>query len=348
MSGAVELLAEPTAVQRWIVGNGLPDVTPGQMVSMDDLSASVGWAASNRLTGLLSAAAAQLHPEVPDDIAEAHLTALRQGLAVEAESCRAVTTLRAVGIKPVAFKGVASAHQDHADPGNRTFYDVDLLVARESFGAAAEHLAASGWTRIESRLGPKWEARYGRAAQLVAPGGVEVDLHAAIAAGYFGVRLDHDRLRGATETFQLGGVEMTCFDADARLLTSCYALVLSRGGSVRLVRDIAQQVLVSGASWEHSGQLAGEGDVVVAAALDVVARWVDLPDDACAWARTVSSSATPRQRRGLRLAASGHERGWRGDMAGALLALGTLDRIRYASSVAAHRSRSALRRDGHG
>jgi hypothetical protein len=344
VNSALQPLGTPTAARRWIVGNGLPGVVPEAEVSIEELSASLGWAAKNRLIGLLFAAAGGVGEEVPGDIAEVCLTTLRQGLAVEVEACRAVATLTAAGLGPIVFKGVASAHLDYPAPGNRTFYDVDLLVEREAFGAAAEHLATCGWTRIESPLGPKWEARFGRSAQFLAPSGVEVDLHAALAAGYFGVRLDYRRLRQATETFQLGGVEAITFDADARLLTSCYALVLSRGGSVRLVRDVAQQVLGSGASWKRAGLLAGEGNVVIAAALNVVDRWVGLTAEALEWARNVLSSATPSQRRGLSLAADAHARRWRGDVAGELLGLGVPDRIRYASGVGEHRMRSAIRR----
>ena len=173
--------------------------------------------------------------------------------------------------------------------------------------------------------------------QFVSPAGIELDLHATLGSGYFGTRLDHDQLFEQTVTFELGGVSMRAFDADARLLASAYALVLSRGGHLRLLRDVAQQLVVSGSSYRNAALLAGEGDVVIAEALDRVDQAIELPADTRRW-----MAARPRsraQKRGLALARRGHDDGWRSDALGDLLGLGLADRARYALGVVRSRLR---------
>ncbi len=101
---------------------------------------------------------------------------------------------------------------------------------------------------------------------------LESHRHAPLATGYFGEILDHDALRddarteAGTSTVHLAGVDHRCFGPAGRLLISSYAIVLSRGPGIRLVRDLAQQLLVTGADWQHAARLAGDGESVLAAA----------------------------------------------------------------------------------
>jgi hypothetical protein len=76
---------------------------------------------------------------------------------------------------------------DSPDPPLRTVGDVDLLVRRRQFGAALDVLAAAGHRRVELAPARWWERRYGRAATLKGAAGMEIDVHASIAVGYFGV-----------------------------------------------------------------------------------------------------------------------------------------------------------------
>lgn len=333
--------SSPTLLLRSIVGCGLPGVAAPPIDSGDDLVTLLPWAAEHRLVGLLYEAALLAGQRV-DEIDRAHLAILRQVLAVEAEAGRAIEVLRNAGTEPVVFKGVAAAHLDFENPGNRSFYDVDVLLARVDFGVALDALEAAGWRRLESRLGRRWEQRFARATTFISDDGVELDVHAMVAAGYFGVQLDEGALREQTVGFDLGGVTMTAFDVDARLLTSCFAVVLSRGGSLRLVRDVAQQVLVSCADWERAGTLSGEGNVVVARAFEAVNPWIELPEEAMAWAGRVAASASRRQLRGLAFADRAQQSGWRDDAIGELMGLGPVDRLAYAVAVGRSRLRRSL------
>ena len=108
--------------------------------------------------------------------------------------------------------------------------------------------------------------------------------------------------------------------------------MLSRGGNLRLLRDVAQQIHVSQASSERAAVLAGEGDVIIAAALQIVDRVIGISPEARRWARSIPLSRA--QRRGLALARRAHDHGWRFDAIGEMLGLGTADRTRYALGVA--------------
>ncbi len=322
-----------------VVNHGLPGWKGDSgSAATEQLAELASWAAEHRLTGLLYECMVAADLDVPPIVAELHLGTLRQAVSVEVEACRAIGVLRRSGLEPIVFKGVAAAHLDYADPAQRTFYDVDIIVARAEFASAMGALDAGGWSHVESPLGATWERRFARAAQFISPSGIEVDLHASLAAGFFGVRLDHDRLWAATETFDLGGVAITAMHRDARLLSSCCALVLSRGGNLRLVRDVAQQIMVSGASWEGAAEIGGDSNVVIAAALDLVGDWIELPADAATWARTIT--ARPMQRVGLRLARRAETAGWRSDAVGEVLGLANRERVAYVGGWLVNRSRS--------
>ena len=329
------------AAQRFVVAHGLPTDTP--VVSAPDLVELLAWAAEHRLVGLVYEAARSPGPDVPNAITDAHIAMLRHGIGVEVAACRAVRVLRMAGVDAVVFKGVAAAHLDYPDPALRNFYDVDLLVSRVQLPVAGRCLERAGWSRVESKLGRGWEERFARAVQFVSPDGIELDLHAALAPGYFGVRLDHQRLLSSTEAFELGGVAMNGFSVDARLLVSSYALVLSRGGHVRLLRDVAQQLFVSQASPQRAAELAGDGDVILAAALQIVNRVIGLPPGVRSWMSSIPVDAA--QRRGFALARRAHDDGWRFDAIGEMLALGAADRTRYVLGVASSRFTSR-RSDG--
>lgn len=334
-------IVPPSAIERWIVGFGLvPDARP-PVVDADELVRLLPWAQEHRVTGLLWAAAQSLG-QVPEAIVHAHVATLRQALAVEAEACRALDVLQTQHIDSVVLKGVASAHVDYDDPSDRTFYDVDILVGREDLAAAAAALGDAGWTHVPSALGTQWEARFARAVQLVSPNHVEIDLHAAVGAGYFSTRLDLDAMWSSLHTFELGGRTLRCFDRDSRLVTSCFALVLTRGGSLRLVRDVAQQALASGSSFERAAVLAGDGDVVVAGAVDMVHEWIPLPAEVVEWAQSVRSSRV--QRAGMALARRAQTQGWRADAFGELLGLGPRRAAAFFGLIVSHRLRSAARR----
>jgi hypothetical protein len=95
----------------------------------------------------------------------------------------------------------------------------------------------------------------------------------------------------------------------ARLLASCYAVVLSRGIRHRLRRDVVLQVRGAPGRWQVAADLAArfDGEAVVAGGLLTAAEGTGavLPDEALAWARSVRPSA--RAARALAFAEAGEE-----------------------------------------
>jgi hypothetical protein len=326
-------------------------------VGTAELGELTAWAETERLDGLLWSALTTGRIRTPnadgrhgEAVARAaHLAGLRSSLAAEATGVAAVEVLTQAGIEPVVFKGVANAHLDYDRPEHRTFFDADLLVSRAEFADAVEVLVAAGFTRATPPLRERWERRFARAIELRSPDGVELDLHASLATGYFGEILDHDALRddarteARTSTVHLAGVDHRCFGPAGRLLISSYAIVLSRGPGIRLVRDLAQQLLVTGADWQHAARLAGDGESVLATALLETAERLGIRHDAIEWARAVTPS--PAAARALAYAGDAHQQGWSADARSTMLALGPIERIRFLGGVVLP-SRANLRARG--
>jgi hypothetical protein len=363
------MTAQLTLAQRTVLLSGVPiearlgersdgppqpsDEAAAVTVTLDEFRSLIGWAQAERLCGLLwrahqagelsivAGASPASVAGVEAALREAVVAALQSSLAAEATGLCAVGALRSAGIEALLFKGLATAHLDYSDPAERTFFDADVLVARRDLPAAVAQLARAGFSRAPSRLRPSWERRFARAVELRNRSGVELDLHAALATGYFGQRLDHDLVRTDRATVDLGGVECHAFGSTARLLISCYAIVLSRGPALRLYGDLARQLLVVGADWRTAARWAGDGDCVVAEALRRVGAVLDIEHEALDWATTVVPSE--RAQRALDLAVIAEAAGWSADARSTLLALGAKDRARFALGVAELRLRRSRR-----
>lgn len=343
-----------TPVQQLVLEAGLPGSTPRRdrapTVRDDSLPELIEWAVDERLTGLLSHAIEEGALAVEsDDLAnqahDAHHSVLRTALAAESAAVRTVALLADLGIEAYAFKGVANAHLDYPDPSWRTFFDTDLHVVRSQFGDAIDALLDAGYTRTSLRLGARWERRFARACELRAPSGVEVDLHAEVATGYFGVVLDYKSLRADAEPIVLADQNVFAFSLPARALISCYSIALARGPGLRLQRDLAQQLLALSDRWREVVDLAGhEGAVVVAQSFGAVASMyplVSFEPDALAWASTVRP--TTNGRRALALAEDARSVGWSADARSMALALGPVEMARFGGGIAVGRLRRKRR-----
>jgi hypothetical protein len=333
-----------TDAQRTVLATGLPGLDlPAVPVTPAELLALTGWASGERLDGLLwqavsagdlllddgDPASAQAAREA---VMGANVNGLRISLAAEATALDAIGVLRAAGVEPYLFKGLATSHLDHPDPAWRTFFDADLVVPRPAFLHAIDALLAAGYAREVPALRRYFDARYARAVVLRAPSGIEVDLHAAVAEGYFGIKLDHARLRQHPATVSLGGEVCSAFSPAARLVCSCYAIVLSRGPGLRLRRDLAQQLSTGGeeallAACEIVGE---EGTPVIAEALRRMLDVIAIPG-VDGWLPDVTP--TRRGTKALRYAELAKTKGWSADGRSALLALWPLDKVRFMWAV---------------
>ena len=92
----------------------------------------------------------------------------------------------------------------------------------------------------------------------MSPDGVEIDLHAAVADGAFGITLNHDELRQGSEEIEVAGRRCRVLSPAGRLVATSAALVLTRGPNLRLARDIAQMTAGGGTDVEASATPRGQ------------------------------------------------------------------------------------------
>lgn len=275
-----------------IAGSGLGP-PPAQPLMIDDVVGGeiLSWCATDRTEGLTAAAlaagfVARAGPDGNDggwvtDLTAAFHQGLRQCLLAEETMVRAVHALTAAGLCHRVLKGVATAHLDYADPADRMFGDADVLIERAGLTAALDALRRAGFSRDEAPPRGWWERRFARAVVLTRPNGSELDLHVAIAGGYFGRRLDHGRLWAtAGQSLVVGGTEMVSLGADDRLLHACLSAEVSKMSGIRALRDVAGLVLGGQADWRRTIANAQESGVDVVVARAIHRAWIelDLPD----------------------------------------------------------------------
>lgn len=326
---------------RAAVAHGLPHTTATAHAPHDLTDAVIALAEQHRVQGLVWTAIEEGTLVGPEPVVQAAreslLAALRTCLLVEETAALACAALLRASIDVRALKGVAIAHLDHHDAAERVFGDVDLLVRRSDRSAALAALAAAGFVRAEPPVRGWWEQRFGKSIVLHTPAGGELDLHLAITGGYFGEKIDHQRLWSSTgDEFALGGQVVRSLSAEDRLLHACCHAVLGGGSGLRARRDIAQLVLVSGANWSAVVADALADGVELAVAEAVRATWSELGLDEAhglaVWAANCPTSEVQFNALGGYRAAT--TQGWAPEGRSTLAALGTIDRVRYAVGLA--------------
>lgn len=339
-------MSDPIEVLRAAVSFGLPGSTPQER----PLSAAViSLANTHRVQGLLWAAieagVITGDERLVTDARDALLAGLRTCLLAEETAVLALAALAPAGVEARVLKGVAIAHLDHRDPAERIFGDADVLIRRDDYTRALAALAAAGFQRAEPPVRGWWEHRFGKAIVLDSPTGGELDLHLAITGGYFGERIDHQRLwASATDSFELAGRPVCSLDREGRLLHACCHAALGGHSGLRAKRDIAQLLLHSGADWERALARAQHDGVELVLAEAVRVTWDELNLDSeypCArWANT--HVADPTQLRALAGYTAAFAHGWAPEGRSILSALSPLDRVRFLAGLAAP-SRASMR-----
>lgn len=288
---------------------------------------------------------------IVDAARDSFSAALRTCLLAEETAALASRALLETGIDVRVLKGVAIAHLDHAASAERVFGDADILIRRADYRAALAALAACGFVRVEPPVRGWWEQRFGKAIVLHSPAGGELDLHLAITGGYFGERIDHQRLwRSPSSPFALGDMTVLGLPLEGRLLHACCHAVLGGGSGLRARRDVAQLVLVSGADWASVIADAFVDGVELVIAEAVRTTWSELGLDKSHGLAVWASKCAPNEVQatalsGYRAAAT---EGWAPEGRSTLAALGLLDRVRYAAGLAVpSRASLAFRRRTH-
>lgn len=232
---------------------------------------------------------------------------LRLCIALESFAVRTARMLDAAGISWRLTKGPAVAHLDYGDPSLRTFGDVDVVIHPGDWADAQQLLAGYGFERHAPTLPGSYDSRFGKGVTLTADG-LELDVHRRFAVGRFGVttRME-DLFATAADEIELAGHALPAFPPAHRLLHACYHASLGGFRRLRALRDVAQLLLVTGAEWELTFDIARtwKGEAVVASAIVECWKQLELDIDHPAHERAMTTTISNADDRALRLFASG-------------------------------------------
>jgi hypothetical protein len=238
---------EVAAVMSWMLPGGRREEVP-----VGDVDAFLNAVVHQRVSGLVleafdQGAVAGTPADTRARLVDAHLAALRSSLAAEAASVTASDLFRAAGIRHALLKGCATAQLDYPDPAMRVTGDVDVLIARHDHAVAIATLEDAGLHRMAPAFRTGWERRYGKDIALIGDERVEIDLHLALVAGYFGIKMPTAPLLERLVTYEVAGRQMPALDAMGRLLHACIHTASTTPMRLGSAADVVQ--------------IAGSGDV---------------------------------------------------------------------------------------
>lgn len=184
-----------------------------------------------------------------DVLEEQHRHLLRQSLAAEADVALVSDRLADAGIPMRVLKGCATAQLDVDEPGLRLTSDADVLVGRDALGDATRALV--GLVDVEASIPDRraaWTERHGKDRTLRLTTGGWLDLHRAVAPGYFGLSDTYDWFVGG-ESYRVAGRELTALALEDRfvhaLLHAGYADLIG----LHSLRDVPVLLDVLGDRW---------------------------------------------------------------------------------------------------
>lgn len=210
-----------------------------------------------------------------------HVRILANNLLLEELLVDVVTALERAGIPVRALKGSATAHLDYANPAQRTFGDIDLLVPGRCFDEALVVLQARGCRRKFPEPRPGFTREFGKGVALALDDNLEVDLHRSFTMGPFGQSLALEEVWKESESFTLAGVPVRALGPEARLLHATYHATLGdRRPRLVPLRDTAQILLTGRVNWGRLKELmrASRGEAVVARGITMAWRELQLAD----------------------------------------------------------------------
>jgi hypothetical protein len=185
--------------------------------------------------------ARELTDEEQADLRQTVVDELAAALLLERALWRATAILEAEGAAFRVLKGPANAHLDHPHPAQRTFGDLDLLVAAPDLELAKAALEARGYRRAQPERHAGFDARFGKSLTLVDPTGVELDVHRTFLSGPFGHCFDPATLFAAPEWFDLAGRRIPALSRVDRLVHACVSATVSDPRPrLRPARDVVQ------------------------------------------------------------------------------------------------------------
>lgn len=142
-------------------------------------------------------------------------------LFITSETIRTIhELLSSIGIEFVVLKGPHLSHTIYAEPLQRTWCDLDILVKPSETGRALSCLRAHGFTPApkDPRRTATEQSYYN--INLMAPLGLPIELHHALAS-HHRYRVDIEQIMLDAESFSIMGVSAKGLKADHLLLHLC-------------------------------------------------------------------------------------------------------------------------------
>jgi hypothetical protein len=192
--------------------------------------------------------------------------ALVRKLALDGTTVEIVATLRAEGIRAILLKGAATAHWLYADPLQRPYWDIDLLVSPADFAPAEAVLARRGF---DVALATTRAAEKSYNERHWFRGGILVDLHHALYWPTLDASDVWRILTDRSEVLELAGGKVEVLAEPARALLLCMHAAQHGREWDQPMFDLSLALdQVELATWREAMRLAvclGAGDTVTVA-----------------------------------------------------------------------------------
>jgi hypothetical protein len=305
-------------------------VLPTRPLSEEAWLAALASAHSNRLTGLLCAAAENGSlPTTREQLNQARqcqVSAMAWAMRLEQELLAVIDLLTASAVDVRVLKGSAVAHLDYPDPAMRSFIDIDVLVRSEQIDRAVKLFTGAGFQRRHPQPRPGFDRRFSKGTTFLSPAGYELDLHRTFVQGPWGLLMDLDDLWDDGEEFEVAGRTLYALSRPTRFMHACYHAALGDWPPrLSSLRDVAQ-MLVTGQDDSTFRAFAARwrADAVLATA--VSDAWSLLGLDERTAMSVWAHGYVPKDREEARLAA--HRHGHKNSSAQAVFALSAISGLR--------------------
>lgn len=234
--------------------DGLDPALAVRLIERATPSVFLDLAAYHRVSGVAYArlqGIGGLPPDLVAALSVRHETALRHHLLIMWELARLRPVLDESGAAWAVIKGPVAAELLYDSPGQRTYGDLDVLVAPAQFGRVLESVQANG-TRMLDRnwLAIRREMR--GEVHLELPGGSLLDLHWNLVNIYRGdISIDTTAMLGRAQTVELGGVTVPALDSTDAVIHLALHGTLSGGDKLIWMSDIANACHRRAPDWDE-------------------------------------------------------------------------------------------------
>jgi hypothetical protein len=221
------------------------------------IEAAASHGVAPRVWGAVVAAGRSAEPAAAPLFLEVKRVHLRHARAL-ADLRTAHAVLGREGIVPTVVKGPALSDLMYRERGQRSYDDLDLIIAPGQLGRAFAALQGSGFVSLDRNWPGLQRLRVGE-LRLRTPSGGVLDLHwhllnnAALRPAFDVAR--HRWQARLVET-DLGGVRVTVMDPAATLVHVGLHAALAGGHRLVWLQDVAELVTVAAPEWEQVYELA--------------------------------------------------------------------------------------------